>query len=56
MEKTNKVRFTVEFDSAAWESMDEESRADWIDQATAALNEVGYVSEVAHVMPFEDGE
>lgn len=49
-----KVRITVEFPTDTWNAMDEDSRADWVDQAVSAVNEVAHVTEVAHEMPFEE--
>lgn len=44
---TNKVTFTVEFDSEVWESMNKDQRSNWIDEVNDILSNEVYVSEVA---------
>ncbi|QDK01520.1 hypothetical protein SEA_LEEROYJENKINS_125 [Microbacterium phage LeeroyJenkins] len=42
----NTVKFTVEFDSAAWQSMDNDQRNAWIDRVNDLINEEAYVSRI----------
>ena len=40
------ITFMVEFDSAVWESMNDEQRSNWIDLVTDRINEEAYVSDI----------
>ena len=42
----NKVRFTVEFDVNAWNSMTPTEQQTWIDDVTDNLNDEVYVSHI----------
>lgn len=42
----NKIRFTVVFDSPAWESMSDDERAEWIGEANHALADIAQVVSV----------
>lgn len=46
---TNRVKFTVNFDSQAWESMDKTERELWVDRVNDAINDEAYVSAVEYV-------
>ena len=46
--ETNRVTFTVEFDAEAWRTLDKEARQAWIDEATQALADIGYVAAVEY--------
>lgn len=44
--KSNVVKFTVEFDSEVWASLDEDGRSDWINKVSDLLADEVHVSEV----------
>jgi hypothetical protein len=44
---SNRVQFTVEFDSAAWGSMSSAEQQAWLDRVLDMLADEVYVSEVA---------
>lgn len=46
--RTGVVRFTVEFDSAAWDSLPGDMRDEWVNQVADLLNGEGYVSSISH--------
>lgn len=44
--KTNRVRFTVEFDSGVWLGMSDEEKSQWIDDVNDVLSDEVYVANV----------
>lgn len=42
---SNVYRFTVEFDSEAWASLDDSERSRWVSDVLDSINDVAYCSD-----------
>ena len=46
MAGTNRIKFTVEFDSTVWDSLNATEKQGWVDRVADLINDEAYVSEI----------